>query len=293
MQSILYRGFYYVFRYLQTLLNPRAIAWRRLKKHQPNKPIITKLGKDLKVRVYPHDIIGENIYVQGVFEPNCWNFVKKFLKPGMIVFDLGANLGQYTLLSSKNVGKTGHVHSFEPSSRMFNELEFNVSLNELSDICTLNNAAVSDISGTAKLSKYEPGYEVFASLGSQARESTSIVGHEEVKTIRLDDYIESAEIDHVDFMKIDIEGAELLALRGAEKLLSQKKSPAILLELADINTDGFGYKAIEIWDYLEHFGYSIYSLGKKGILSKQSDRPLDFTTYQDVVAIKSDDGVYL
>ncbi|MBL7145632.1 MAG: FkbM family methyltransferase [Phycisphaerae bacterium] len=205
----------------------------------------------------------------------------------MIVFDMGANLGQYTLLAAKCVGKAGHVHSFEPSSRMFSELEFNVSLNKISDICTLNKMAVSDMAGTSELSKYEPGFEVFASLGSNFRQSESLLGYEEVKTIRLDDYIENAGIDRVDFMKIDIEGAELLALRGAEKLLSRSNAPAILLELADINTDGFGYKATEIWDYLRKFGYSMYHVGKHGILSKQSERPLDFTSSQDMVAIKT------
>ena len=82
MPSILYRGLRYV-------INPRAIAWRYIKKRYPNKPIITKLGKDLKVRIYPHDVIGKDIYENGLFEPAECKLVMNFLKPGMIFFDIG------------------------------------------------------------------------------------------------------------------------------------------------------------------------------------------------------------
>lgn len=59
-------------------------------------------------------------------------------------------------------------------------------------------------------------------------------------------------------MILDIEGAELLALRGAENLLSRSDVPVILLELADINTEGFGYRAVETRNYLKSFGYHMY-----------------------------------
>jgi len=204
----------------------------------------------------------------------------------MVVFDLGANLGQYTLLAAQIVGETGRVHSFEPGSKMFDELKFNVSLNDLSRRCVLNNVAVSDVSGVANLSKYTPGSEVYASLGSHTRREATLVGHEEVRTVRLDDYVKDAGISHVDFIKIDIEGAEFLALRGAETLLSGSDAPVILIELADVNTDGFGYKAVETWDYLEKLGYHFYEIGKYGMASGPAPRPSSFFIEQDLIAIK-------
>jgi len=214
--------------------------------------------------------------------------VRKLLRPGMVVFDLGANLGQYTLLAAKCVGKQGQVHSFEPSHRMFRELEFNIKLNGFSDICILNSLAVCDTCGTAKLSRYEEGAEVYASLGSQERQEATVIGYEEVKTVRLDDYIEEQRVDRVDFIKMDIEGAELLALRGAEKLLRRNDSPAILLEMADVNTDGFGYKAVETWDYLESLGYRLHCFDATGNISARATRPSDFRKAQDLVALKAD-----
>jgi FkbM family methyltransferase len=261
-------------------------VWNYWQRNCPGKPIITRLGGDLRVRIYPHDVIGKNIYIDGVFEPDCWNFVKKFLKLGMIVFDLGANLGQYTLLAARCVGQQGQVHSFEPSHRMFRELKFNVELNGLSQICVLNDVAVCDTCGTAKLSRYEQGAEVYGSLGSHKRKEGTVVGYEEVKTMRLDDYVQEMGIYRVDFMKIDIEGAELFALQGGEKLLLRSDAPTILLELADVNTDGFGYKAIETWDYLESLGYRMRCFDSHGNISGLAERPLDFVLEQNLVAIK-------
>ncbi len=288
MPSFFYRGFRYVIRRTWNLLNPRAIAWRYIKKRHPKKAIITKLGRHLKIRIYPYDVIGKDIYINGVFEKSESNFVTRFLKPGMTFLDVGANLGQYTLLSAHCVGTNGRVHSFEPSSRMFSELKFNIELNNLSNICILNNVAVSDKEGTAKLSKYEAGGEVYGSLGNQnwAESGKSIIGHEEVKTITLNGYIKKYNISHVDLIKIDIEGAELLALRGANQLLNRSDAPTIVLEMADITTDGFGYKAMEMWDYLKSLDFSLHSFDKHGNLAGPAKRPLNFACAQNLVAIK-------
>ncbi len=205
----------------------------------------------------------------------------------MTVFDLGANLGQYTLLSAKRVGSTGKVHSFEPSSRMFEELQFNVSLNNLSERCTLNNVAVSNAAGSATLAKCAPGYEVYGSLGAVCRPELENTQCEEVRTVRLDDYIKEQNIARVDFMKIDIEGAELLALQGAETLLSGPDAPAILIELADINAAGFGYKAIEIWDFLVAKGYEILALDERDGDVRKATRPRDSVTAMNAVALKN------
>lgn len=286
MPSILYRGFRYLVRRTWNLLNPRAIAWRYMKKRRSNRAIITKLGRDLKVRIYTHDVIGKDIYVNGMFEKSESKLVTKFLRPGMVFFDVGANLGHYTLLSAHRVGHAGQVHSFEPNSRMFAELEFNVKLNGLSDICVLNHLALSNTIGRGKLSRYEVGAEVYGSLGNNERKESAIVGYEYVKTTTLDAYLNEKGIDHIDLIKMDIEGAELLALQGSEHTLSKPIAPAIVLEMADINTIGFGYQAVEIWDYLEALGYRMYCFDKHGQISGLAQRPVDFSKAQNLLVLK-------
>lgn len=286
MATILYRAFRHLACRVWDALNPRAMRWRWIQKHHPDKPIITRLGRSLKVRIYPHDVIGKAIYVNRVFEKAESRFVTKFLKPGLVFFDAGANLGQYTLLAARCVAIDGKVHSFEPSSRMFSELKYNVELNGISNICTLNNVAISDTEGTAKLSLYEPGAEVYCSLGAQHRGNASIIGDEVVKTTTLDTYVEEKSIDHVDLIKMDIEGAELLALRGGEHLLSQAHAPVIVLEMSSKNTRGFGYTVLDIWEYLEHLRYAIYYFDRRGNICGLAEPPLGSPKRENFVAIK-------
>ena len=221
MPSILYRGVRSMTRRVWNFVNPRAIAWRHIEKRCPDKPIITKLGRDLKVRIYKNDVIGKYIYVDGMFEKTEAMFVTRFLKPGMVFLDVGANLGQYTLLAAHRIGGERTVHSFEPSARMFAELEFNVNLNGLSDMCVLNKVALSNSVGTANLSRYKQGEEVYGSLGTHRR--GEIIGYESVKTTTLDAYIEQNHISHIDLLKMDIEGAEPQALRGAQNIIRRWK----------------------------------------------------------------------
>ena len=267
-------------------MHPRAIVWRYIKKRNPNRPIITKLGKDLKVRIYPVDIIGQYIYVDGVFEKRECRFVTSFLKRGMICFDIGANFGQYTLLAARQVESCGQVHSFEPSGRMFRELEFNVNLNDFSNICFLNQVALSDTDGTGKLSCHSRGAEGFGSLGRQARPNFPVITYEEVKIITLDHYIKEHDIKHIDLVKIDVEGAELNVLKGGKQFLSQPGAPTILVELCDFNTQGFGYKALDVWDYLEKLEYRLYNLSRSGRISGLARRQENAPLNQNLVAMK-------
>jgi len=278
--------FHKIFRRIRDSLSPRAFAWRYFQRRHRDRSIITRLDKNLKVRIYFHDIIGKQIYIHRLFEPAECRLVMKFLKPGMIVVDAGANLGQYALLAARQVGTGGQVHSFEPSSRMFEELQFNVNLNGLASICTCNQQALSNTCGTAQLSQYEPGAEVFGSLGTQQRDNKIILGYETVETTTLDIYVQKKNVIHIDLIKIDIEGAELLALQGAKQILSKPNAPAILIEMADINTLGLGYHAVEIWDWLESFGYCFYGFDKHGEITRRVRRPSDFLRAQNLLAMK-------
>jgi len=298
LTSIPYRAARSLIFRARNLLHPRAIIWRYLQTKHPDKPQIVRLGKNLKVRVYPYDVIGKRIFIDGLFEKEECRFVTVFLKPGMIFLDIGANLGQYTLLAAQRVGPTGQVHSFEPSGRMYSELRYNVALNNLSDNCFLNEVAVSEKEGSAQLSQYEPGAEVFGSLGNQHWANLCVTKIDRlsgraanpappVKTITLDTYVLENHIPKIDLIKIDIEGGELPALKGAERILSQPDAPTIVLEMSDDNTVGFGYKALDMWDYLSEFGYRMYRFDRRGRVCGSARQPVDFGYAQNLVAIKN------
>jgi FkbM family methyltransferase len=269
-------------------LHPRSIAWQIKHAAGPVHPIVTRIGwhGDLKVRIHSRDVLGKHIYQYRIFEASEARLVTRFLKSGMIFIDVGANFGQYTLLAAERVGPGGQVHSFEPSARMYAELNYNVRLNDLQERCVLNNMALSDRQGISRLSKYEEGAEVYGSLGTQHWVDAPIVGFEEVATTTLDTYLTQCKIRHVDLIKMDIEGAELLALRGGAGLLCRADAPAIVLEMADINTDGFGYTALDTWDYLESLQYRFYSFANRRATLSKALRPNSFLPAQNLLAIK-------
>lgn len=279
LRSLAARSFYAV--------QPRSIAWQLRHARGAVHPIITPLGSQggLKVRIYSQDVIGRCVYQHGLFEPAEARLVTNFLKPGMVFFDLGANFGQYTVLAADRVGPLGKVHSFEPSGRMYGELCFNVNLNGLGERCQLNRLALSDKEGSGRLSQYEEGAEVYGSLGTQHWEGSRIVGYEEVVTATLDAYVAQHRIERVDLIKMDIEGAELLAMRGGKNLLQRADAPAIVLEMIDVNATGFGFTALASWDYLVSMGYRLFSFDRRSMLSK-AVRPDNFSDGQNLLAVK-------
>src|SRR5262245_31453918 len=134
------------------------------------------------------------------------------IKPGQRVLDVGANVGLYTLLFAKLVGPTGSVIAFEPGPVSCGLLRRNVAINGY-NIVTVENAAVSDRSGEVDLFVCRTGE-------SDNRIAGTLVDHDardrmRVRCVTLDECV----TEPVDFIKIDVQGAEFLVLRGAEKTL--------------------------------------------------------------------------
>jgi len=272
---------------IRHVLHPRYCEWKVRGLLAKDAPVLARLGlrRELRARVYPYDVIGEQIFRYGVFERQVCQFLHRVLAPGMVVFDLGANLGQYTLIAASLVESGGAVHSFEPNARMFRELEFNVRDNGFEPRCQLNLCAVSDTEGTAELACYPPGHEVYSSLGKQHWVASPITGYQQVPTITLDRYIREREVPAIHLVKMDIEGAELPALKGAREVLKEF-SPALLMEWSDLNSRGFGYSIGEIWDYVSSCGYDIYEIPGRRAKLVRTPRPNGFVGYLEAVAVK-------
>lgn len=150
------------------------------------------------------------------FEADEVEQVRGILKPGDIVFDVGAHVGYYTLLMSDLVGEEGHVHAFEMTPITAGVLKSNVKSNKLTNV-TVNNAAVHCERGTVRV-YFSPDNtgdnRAFKSLRQPDRPSI------EVAAITLDEYAEAHDIMRkVKFIKMDIQSHELSAIKGAENLI--------------------------------------------------------------------------
>ncbi|MEM3485862.1 MAG: FkbM family methyltransferase [Candidatus Methanomethyliaceae archaeon] len=209
-----------------------------------------------------NDVMGQHFRKCDDFEQGEQSFLLQYLAPGMTVLDIGAHHGLYTLLASKKVGEQGRVIAFEPSPRELRRLKWNLLLNRCCNVHIVPYALGSN-EGTA---------ELFVCLGQETgcNSLRPPAVNEPVSKIRVpittvDHYLERIGVDKVDFMKLDVEGAELEVLRGAVQLLEGTR-PLILCELADLRTEPWGYSSIQIYDFLRSRGYKWFSITPGGKL---------------------------
>lgn len=223
-----------------------ASAGLGLKKHFP-KQVVAKTfdGRTLKVNFDNH--FAHYIYYLGEYEPAITELIKRIVKRGDICFDIGANIGWYTTFLQTLVGENGAVHSFEPVPPTFEILKENVENNRNEGVVTLNNLALGNTEGEVDLHVFDEMPDGHASI--------SDFGLTEFKTYKsristLDSYLNEKQIDNVKFVKIDIEGAELMMLSGAANLFKQELPPIFEIEMALNTAKGFGYLPNDIIDFI-------------------------------------------
>lgn len=160
------------------------------------------------------DIISDKLVLFKSFEPNQTEITKELIKEGDTVIDIGANIGYYTLLFSRLVGKTGKVYSFEPDKNNFEILEKNIKENKISNV-KYYNVALNSYDGTVNFNIHpvnNGGHSIENINGSRG----SVI----VDCFKLDTIIKD---ENIKLIKIDVEGAERKVLTGASKILSNNK----------------------------------------------------------------------
>ena len=182
-------------------------------------------------------------------------YFKSYIKPGMTVLDLGANIGFYTLLFANLVGKEGRVFAFEPEPNNFSALEKNVKLNGFTNT-TLVKRAVSDKTGKTDLFISE-------SMGRHTIYNTKNVRKIiKIESVALDDFLEKYP-KGIDFIKMDIEGAEYAALLGMSLILKKNKRVKIITEFMPDALRTFGIKPEDYLNLLIKHGFKIFNIDEK------------------------------
>jgi FkbM family methyltransferase len=183
----------------------------------------------------------------GSYEHDKQKLFASTVKEGSVVYDIGAHVGFYTLLASELVGSGGNVIAFEPVPRNLRYLKEHLRLNHCDNVMVIE-AAVADRSGNT----------FFEDDTSSYTGHLSSKGCLEIKTIALDDLVTKGEIPPPDYMKIDVEGAELLVLSGARQVL-EKYHPTILLATHGVDIHQ------QYCTFLKSIGYFIKSVNEKSI----------------------------
>ncbi|MEQ8384392.1 MAG: FkbM family methyltransferase [Coleofasciculus sp. A1-SPW-01] len=184
----------------------------------------------------------------------------RHLNPGHVFIDIGANFGLHTLYAAKLVGDKGFVFAFEPVPANLKLLRRNVALSGVQQQVKIVPKAVSN-SSEPFVTFYLPPEEVAvtASLCSNPVTYKTI----QLSNVRLDDYWSNLDLP-VQFIKIDVEGAELEVLRGAENLLKQWH-PTLLIEVHGFALPNFGSNVNELRNFLKNIGYQESVLDSDGL----------------------------
>ena len=219
----------------------------------------------------------------GVLEPTEREFVRHWLKPGDVFFDIGANIGLFTLIAARQVGPTGHVYAFEPSQREAAFLQRNLNLNHLTNV-TIVNCAVGEKPGTAQFGISTDGGT--NSLRRNPHPQQQIESWQSVQVTTLDEFIAANNIQRVALMKIDVEGGEVNVLRGASRLLNSDHPPVILCEFCDLTAAGFQSSGRKLYDTFVSFGYQLYSIQEPTPTTLSPAPPKEHYDFENLVVQK-------
>jgi len=238
------------------------------------KSNICSFDENLKIKADLEEWIQQQIYFFGIWDEQGVKFLKNHLKDGDVFFDIGANIGCYSLIAAKQTGSKGEVHSFEPVTKVFEKLQSNVLLNGFRNI-KLNQNAVFEKSGVLEL--FVSSNEN-AGMSSMFHHDTESGQTEKAIAITIDEYVERMKITKIDFIKIDIEGAELFALKGMRNTL-RRFSPIILMELSDDILNSTFIKEHEILNLLMELNYEKWGIDENGNLFLDTERLQNYSNY--------------
>jgi FkbM family methyltransferase len=235
-----------VIRFFQKPLHEQSRSfYARWKRVFPGWPVPIRLPYGAWF-VARDDYFGSTFTYDG-FEADERAFVQGFLKPGMVVLDVGAHHGLYSLLASKYVGSEGVVEAFEPSPRERKALLLNLKLNRTKNV-RVESIALGADNLEAQLYVVDRQETGCNSLRPPVTSSTTSTTPVQVRT--LDDWAAGRSLARADFIKLDVEGGELEFLKGGERFLTGGKRPVILAEVQDIRTQPWGYRAKDIIGHL-------------------------------------------
>jgi len=186
-----------------------------------------------------------------IYELETTLFVRNYLKKGDCVFDVGSNIGYFTLEFARLVGDSGQIFSFEPHPKIFEVLKRNVKRNRYQNI-TLLNSACGEHNGSQNLyfsTENEGNHKIV--------ESKNTKGSVEVEIRTLKEFVKE---NPPRLIKMDIEGAELLALKGISEELMLNNNIDFIIEYHPYEMSFFGINGSEVIDFFTQRGYKFRDL---------------------------------
>lgn len=217
-------------------------------------PVLVPLLGTLKLWLEPGDELSRAVLLSGLYEPETLLAVQALLPQGGIFVDVGANCGLITAFAARRAAR---VLAFEPSPREYARLMANLAANEAANV-TPHQQAVAEAPGTVTLRLAEAGHAGHNTIGEAfAYKGVVTETLHQVEATTLNEAL--ASLERCDLIKMDIEGAELRALQGADQALARLR-PALILEVFDQALAGCGATEADLLAWLAAHGYDAREL---------------------------------
>jgi FkbM family methyltransferase len=255
---------------LRSLPGRGLLACRRrlyARRQRKGQLIEVPLPTSPSIWLYPAGQIAELLYTCR-FERTELALMLRFLKPGMGVLDIGANVGLYTIVAFKTVGPGGTVIAFEPSTESYERLLSNLSLNHVTSVSVVKKALADRVYPDAMIRR-DPGYrDGDRYLATRKTKNVPAAGKPEdsgdgelVPVTSLDHYlyVERASCPPIQFLKMDIEGGEYAVFRGARRFLEENPGVVIMFECTPQGCRCAGCTQEEVFELLRELGFGVYA----------------------------------
>lgn len=198
------------------------------------------------------------------------------VKKSLLVIDVGAHIGTFSIPLSHYLGRQGKIYAFEPNTKNFQLLKKNLLTNQIENVTAVNKA-VSNISGRTKFSISDNSQTGKLTTSKKPTQSKYIT----VESIRLDDFFSQKQIQKISLIKIDVEGAEYKVIEGMRKILQVSKTK-LLIEYCPQHLKDYAIAPEQILNLLERYGFEFYDIGKdRDQLLKRTKRDLQEKHYLD------------
>lgn len=240
---------------------------RRLLRHVYNKwegrrlpgedILVSWDGQQILARSPRESVIGRELFLRGVWEPEVTRYLCKKAAKGLTVLDVGADIGYYTLLLAKRVGNEGKVYAFEPIPDARKQLEYNISLNGYTNVAVCSFALFSSngiavLEEPLRVSRLNPEIKCVKENDIQ------------VETKIFDEWARENRLKRMDLVKIDVEGAELDVLYGMQESI-KKYCPVLVIEVHPGHLTRFNYCPDDLVRFLRSMGYSLSAVDKPSL----------------------------
>jgi FkbM family methyltransferase len=231
------------------------------------RQVVVRSRDGFWIAVDASDFIQREIYLYREWEPHVCGVMRRLLRPDDVFVDVGANIGYLTLYAATLIGPRGRVLSFEPTPCCCAQLIANLNLNRIMNV-TLFPIGLSD---------HHSNNQFYLDSGENSGAGSIRKGPQSAQAIEievecLDEVLRRAAVDRVAMVKIDVEGAEMLVLKGMKELLSRPDGPAIVCEISEWSLQQLGYSKEAIFALMSSCGYEVEVISpvRRSIYSSES-----------------------